>query len=311
MRQTKQTAEDLKLRTALENMRFGACDRNDLEFLRSRIAGERTDLPRLNTKEFRNVAIITAYNIHKDTINDLGAERFARDTGQELVDFYSVDKLSSKGVDRTKWKGCEQAEFRSMGKTLQHELWNATASATSEHIPGRLRLCLGMPVMIRSNEATELCMTKGQDGEVCGWDESKGPAGQRILETLFVKLIKPPHPVQIPDLPLNVVPVCRTSSHVTCLLQDDSLLSIHREQVLVLPCFSMTDYASQGKSRALNVVHLNNCKDHRAVYVALSRGTSAAGTIIVQAFDFVKITSGMSGYLRQEFRELELLDEIT
>ncbi|KAJ7709292.1 hypothetical protein B0H16DRAFT_1275161, partial [Mycena metata] len=73
----------------------------------------------------------------------------------------------------------------------------------------------------------------------------------------------------------------------------------------------MTDYASQGKSRALNVVDLTNCRDHRAYYVALSRGTSAAGTIILQNFDEKKITSGMSGYLRQELRELELLDEIT
>ncbi|KAJ7733485.1 hypothetical protein B0H16DRAFT_1254735, partial [Mycena metata] len=73
----------------------------------------------------------------------------------------------------------------------------------------------------------------------------------------------------------------------------------------------MTDYASQGKSREENVVDLTNCRDHRAYYVALSRGKSAKGTIILQNFDDKKITSGMSGYLRQELRELETLDEIT
>jgi hypothetical protein len=117
--------------------------------------------------------------------------------------------------------------------------------------------------------------------------------------------------VKIPDLPLNVVPLGRTPTHITALLHDDSLLSLNREQVMVLPNFAMTDYASQGKSRNPNVVHLNNCKDHRAYYVALSRGHEAADTVIVQGFDERKMTGGMNGFLRQEFRELEILDEIT
>ncbi|KAJ7795000.1 hypothetical protein B0H13DRAFT_2245507 [Mycena leptocephala] len=73
----------------------------------------------------------------------------------------------------------------------------------------------------------------------------------------------------------------------------------------------MTDYSSQGKSRPDNPVELSNCRDHRAYYVSLSRGFTANGTIIVQKFDTSKITSGMSGYLRQELRELEILDEVT
>jgi hypothetical protein len=84
-----------------------------------------------------------------------------------------------------------------------------------------------------------------------------------------------------------------------------------REQVMVLPNFSMTDYGSQGKGREENVVHLNNCKNHHNYYVALSRGYTAEGTCIMQGFDPQKIINGISGYLRQEFRELELLDEIT
>ncbi|KAJ7122695.1 hypothetical protein C8R43DRAFT_845579, partial [Mycena crocata] len=170
---------------------------------------------------------------------------------------------------------------------------------------------IGMPVMIKANEATELCITKGQEAEVVGWDSAFGPSGQRILDTLFVRLVNPPRKIQIPDLPLNVVPLGRTSNHITCLLRDDSLLSLTRQQSMVLPNFSMTDYGSQGKSRDPNVVHLNNCKNHHNYYVALSRGYTAEGTCIIQGFDPKKITSGISGFLRQEFRELELLDEIT
>lgn len=121
-------------------MRYGACTDDDVSFLRSRIAGTKSDQPNLNTEEFRNVSIITAWNIHKDAINDLGAAKFARDTNQELVSFYSIDKLSTKGVDRNKWKGSEQA--RSMTKKLQTALWEAPASATNEHIPGKVQLCI-------------------------------------------------------------------------------------------------------------------------------------------------------------------------
>ncbi|KAJ7916609.1 hypothetical protein B0H13DRAFT_1609169 [Mycena leptocephala] len=166
-------------------------------------------------------------------------------------------------------------------------------------------------VMIKANEATELCITKGQEAVVVGWDSTIGPSGKRILDVLFVRLESPPREIQIPGLPLNVVPLGRTSNHVTCLLRDDSLLSLTREQVMVLPNFAMTDYASQGKSRVKNVVHLNDSKNHHNYYVALSRGFTADGTCIIQGFDSKKITSGISGHLRQEFRELELLDEIT
>ncbi|KAK6974296.1 hypothetical protein R3P38DRAFT_2584368, partial [Favolaschia claudopus] len=69
--------------------------------------------------------------------------------------------------------------------------------------------------------------------------------------------------------------------------------------------------ASQGKTRTYNVVDLHNCKDAFSYYTALSRGSSSAGTAIVQGMDASKITKGISGHLRQEFRELEILNEIT
>ncbi|KAF8225765.1 hypothetical protein L208DRAFT_1305000 [Tricholoma matsutake] len=58
----------------------------------------------------------------------------------------------------------------------------------------------------------------------------------------------------------------------------------------------MTDYTSQRKTK---------------LFTALSRSTSATGTVILQGFDAKKITGGASGALCQEFRELELLDNST
>src|SRR5438046_9059003 len=82
----------------------------------------------------------------------------------------------------------------------QQEIWKLRPGATG-HFAGKLSLCLGMPVMIRNNDATELCITKGQEGFVVGWHDSKGPHGKRVLDTLFVKLDSPPQLVHIPGLP--------------------------------------------------------------------------------------------------------------
>jgi len=65
-------------------------------------------------------------------------------------------------------------------------------------------------LIIRNNDATELCITKGQEGFVVGWQASKGPFGKKVLDTLFVELDRPSKSVQIPGLPENVVPLSET-----------------------------------------------------------------------------------------------------
>ncbi len=76
----------------------------------------------------------------------------------------------------------------------------------------------------------------------------------------------------------------------------------------------MTDYASQGKTRPYNVVDLSNCKSHQVWYTALSHSVTAEGTIIL--VDIMEVSKHLiqnraSGELRQEFRNLEILDNIT
>ena len=88
-------------------------------------------------------------------------------------------------------------------------------------------------------------------------------------------------------------------------------MTITRQQINVLPNFSMTDYASQGKSRSFNPVNLSHCKNFHSIYTCLSRSSSAAGTLIIRGFNPAKFTKGLPGYLRQEFRELNLLNHIT
>jgi len=78
------------------------------------------------------------------------------------------------------------------------------------------------------------------------------------------------------------------------------------------PDYYRSPYLEARLNRILrnNVVDLNNSRLHQSYYTALSRSASAAGTIILQGFDARKITGGASGALRQEFRELEILDDI-
>ena len=223
MRQISQTAEDNLFRTALVNMRYGACTPDDIKFLRTRIAGRHPDQPNVAAKEFRNVAIICGVHSQKDQINKLGCERFAADTHQTLTSFYSIDKWG-KETDpavKNKWgktKAAPKLKHQSDAIEFddQREIWKVRHGAT-DHFPGKLTLCVGMPVMIRNNDATELCITKGQEGFVVGWQSYRGPHGKRVLDTLFVELDKPPQQVQIPGLPKNVVPIIKSTKTVACV----------------------------------------------------------------------------------------------
>jgi hypothetical protein len=316
MRQKTQSEEDEKLRTALENMRYGACTPDDIKFLKSRVAGRRSEQPKLSNKNFRYVSIITALNTQRDKLNQLGAERFALDNKQTLTHFYSIDHIGQSSDPAKKRKRGRKSKLSGKHKNnvinpwLQNVIWNLPHSST-EHFPGKLSLCIGMPVMIKNNDATELCITKGQEGFVAGWNAIRGPYNKLVLDTLFVKLDRPAKTIKIDGLPENVVPITRATKTIKCTYQSDLEESIERQQVWVLPNFSMTDYASQGKTRPYNVGDLSYCRNHQSYYTCLSRSATAHGTIIIQGFSSKKITSGISGYLRQEFREQEILDEIS
>ena len=85
---------------------------------------------------------------------------------------------------------------------------------------------MGMPVMLRNNDATELCITKGQEGTVATWNSFISPHGKLVLDTLFVKLINPPHAVKFDGLPENVVPISKMSQRIECTMKSDQKVKI-------------------------------------------------------------------------------------
>ena len=193
---------------------------------------------------------------------------------------------------------------------LQEQLWALPHKDTNNH-PGKLSLCIGLPVMIKANEATECNVTNGAEAVVVGWQSSPLTEDKQKLEVVFVKLTAAPTPIQLEGLPENVVPITAHNMKIACVMPNDRTLSIYRNQVPLVPNFAMTDFNSQGRTRPFNVVDLQNCRNHQSIYTCLSRGSTYQGTIIVQGFDQSKFMGGVTGWLRQEFRELELLDEIT
>ena len=197
------------------------CTEDDIEFLQTCIAGKESYQPNIAKKRYRNVSIITELNSQKDQLNKLGSLHFAAETGQRLTDFYSDDELgedidlSTLTSARKKDKKSKPSSKKILSSDMQEVIWNLRHSA-SEHISGKLSLCIGLPVMIRNNDATELCITKGQEGHIVGWTSSIGLRGQSVLDTLFVKLDRPAKNIHIEGLPENVVPLMKIKKSVNC-----------------------------------------------------------------------------------------------
>jgi hypothetical protein len=316
MRQHTQTTNDSKLRRALENMRFRACTSHDIRFLESCCARAKSHKgPRISTHPFWHASVITGYNIHRDQYNELGCKLFAKDTGQNLEEFYSMDSLA--GTSKSDHKEGHQAankkinDVNELYDSLQKLIWDLPASAGDTHLAGKLKLCLGMPVIIKHNVATDLCITNGQEGVVAGWDSVSDSNEHQILQTLYIKLSNPPQNVAVSGLPENVVPIEPVRMRTKLKLPSGHTLTVYRRQVQVLPCFAITDYASQGKTRLVNIVDLTHCHGHQSYYTALSRTSRADSLAIVSDITDEEVTGGLSPNLRLEFQHLEILDEIT
>ncbi|EKM51735.1 uncharacterized protein PHACADRAFT_102456, partial [Phanerochaete carnosa HHB-10118-sp] len=185
-------------------------------------------------------------------------------------------------------------------RAVQDQVWQLPSSAT-EHVPGILRLCVGMPVMLKHSEATELCAMNGAEGTVYSWDAHEGAEGRLHIDTLFVKLVNPPRHVCLPNLPEDVIPIGSVAEKLECVLPNDSKISIYRQQVHVLQNFAKSDFGSQGRTRPFNLCHLRNCRNQQSMYTCLSRSSSLAGILILDDFDEMKVRGGINGPLCQEF----------
>ncbi|KAI0354570.1 hypothetical protein OH77DRAFT_1456690 [Trametes cingulata] len=319
MRQRGMCAEDIAFRTALVNMRYAQCTDDDISLLNSRVFSPGRSSGVQTMRGFEEVSIITTRNAHRDAVNADNAERFAARHGRALHFFYSKDTWGKVKDSASIRKA--QHEYRTItdpARTsnripgpLQDALWRLSP-AMSDHHAGMLALCEDMPVLLKTNEATELCATNGAPGKVAGWESHTDAEGREYLDVLFIRLVDPPQIVQLDGLPENVIPIGRLKRSVRCTLPvGDITITVQREQVPCLQNFALTDYACQGLTRLLNVIYAKYSRNHQSVYTMLSRSSSLTDTIILGYFDSSKLRCGAAPPLLQEFRELEILDEIT
>jgi hypothetical protein len=266
------------------------CTNEDIDLLNSRCKA----FLKPSELEVADVSLIVGRNIFRDVCNEEGVEAFANKNGLSVWSFAAVDHLPK----------CSHLADAMLDMLLDLQ------PCRTEHLPGILSLCQGLPVLITDNQATKLCVTNGAEAIVCGWNHFE-KHDRLHLSVVFVELLSPPRPVQLDGLPLNVVPIIPIKESIDVKLRSYEIQKIVWQQVPLLPNFAMTDYASQGRTCPINPVDLKFCVDHRSYYTALSRSTSLSGTYILDSVDLGKIQGGLSGYQHQEFRELEILAHIT
>lgn len=318
MRQKNLSSEDAKFRTCLEHLRYHSCSKEDIALLKTRIVSRENNRPLLSSPQFHNVSIITRWNAYRDCINELGTANFARETKQTLYRFYARDTWKQADGNairsRSKSKATKNPSRKSnrIPAALQNLFWELPHYCTSNH-PGMLTLAIGLPVMIKRNVATECGVTNGAEAVVVGWKASPSTSSDEhdTLDIVFVKLLSPPKPIKLSGLEENVIPIAPATVAVSAKLPNGTVRNISRTQIPIIPNFAMTDFNSQGRTRQYNVCDLQNCPSGQSIYTCLSRGSSLEGTAIIQGFDTVKMTKGISGHLRQEFRDFEILDAIT
>ena len=160
MRQIKQSKEDGLFRIALENMRLDRCTTSDINFLRSLTMSRYNRTKRLDSS-LRFNSVIVDRNNERDLINRVVAFEFALHTDQQLHSFYSVDLCF---VSDTSLEIRRKRSVRLSHKE-QRILWDLPPGKI-DNISSRLNICIGMLVLIRYNEATELCITNDAEATV-------------------------------------------------------------------------------------------------------------------------------------------------
>jgi hypothetical protein len=110
------------------------------------------------TFEDVNFSLITALNAQKDKMpkvfggNEAGINWFTFILKTPLLRMWSKARRAKIAKNREAVHATDKLPMH-----RQQQLWDAFPSS-SEHIPGKLSLCLELAILIRNNDATELCI---------------------------------------------------------------------------------------------------------------------------------------------------------
>jgi hypothetical protein len=134
--------DDRKFRVVLENMRYGACLKEDMELLKTCISRSIPWFPSINDPQFKNISVIVGRNLTRDAINKFSVVRFANDTHKNLTSFVSVDKWgfiddvpSTSAMRKAIHNICDPIRTSNeLLPSIRDRLWELSPRRT-EHIP--------------------------------------------------------------------------------------------------------------------------------------------------------------------------------
>ncbi|TEB16189.1 hypothetical protein FA13DRAFT_1593326, partial [Coprinellus micaceus] len=272
----------------LDRLRLGECNDEDYEILCTRVmAPEHAGLFDSNSP-WRWCPIIVTDNASKDALNEACAIQFALDNDEELHWYYAVDRRLGQVIRNEEL--VEALQWCDSGETKQRL--------------GRLPLCKGMPVLVSQNFDVAGGVVNGTRGTVVSVRYKLNRLKQRVCTSVVVAIDD--KGVPMPHLPQSHMPIIADTVDITFNKPGSESKKVQREQVAVVPAFSMTAHRAQGQTMTHAIIDIGSSINTQAAYVMVSRATSLDGLLIFQPFPKSVIQRGLPEEVHVEFHRLEI-----
>lgn len=284
----QQGQQNIRFRQLLDRLRFGACNQDDINLLKTRLMSQTQN--DLASPEWRSAPIITRKNHVKDVLNFQGAETFAARNRKPIHYYHARDFRKGKPVNAK----------------LQEQLLQYHSGKTSQAM-GRLPLVEGMPVMFSQNYDVAGGVVNGSMGILKSVRYSVDENGTRFAESCVIEL---PDITCDPMEGLKPNEVVALAEEFDVKIKDwrtDETTTFKRRQLPIQPAFAMTDYKAQGRTLKNVILDLRNCVGSQSPYVMVSRATSLEGILILRDFASERVRCHLSQNLRKELGRLDEL----
>jgi ATP-dependent DNA helicase PIF1 len=239
-------------------------------------------------RRFSDAPVIVATKVSRDLINMRFAKQCAKDRGQTLATYKSIDRYKRQRVDLP----------------LQKRLWKLRSRLTKDAL-GELPLCIGMQVVITENIAIKASVVNGARGLVEQILYDVDEDDNRYIKCVFISLEATD--MRAHGMESKWVPIFPVASTFVYKSPEGVNYSVTRSQAPLLPAYASVDYKVQGRSMNLVNVDLSDCRSLQSVYVMLSRATSLDSLCVLRPFPAAKLFKRMAQEFRDEFARLERL----
>lgn len=266
------------------------CNDSDYALLKTRV-GKNANID-WTSDGWRDAPLLFYGNEAKDMFNKEAVSTYTKRNGQDLHNYYAVDKLGGMNIENIE---------------LQSTLSEFHSGQTSQRLPV-LPLAIGMRVIMGYNFDVPGGVVNGTVGilkSIRYWVDDSG--NQHATSCVIYAEDTSPDP--LPGLPPH---------HVVALAEPVKIqfenkysfkrCTITRTQLPVLPAYAFTAHKSQGQTYNKVIVDLKSCRGSAAPYVMLSRVKSLDGLCILRDFDKDKICCHMNEDCRKEIKRLNCLD---